>query len=250
MTEPNFEFPAYREAKGKLDAARQRQAALFAEAGPDLDFSKIKSISGDTAAKVKAIQDAESEMADLKKNVESLKAVAIAAANAKGYQREGGEDRGSEKKERSAAQQFDALIPNLKSKHFNRPATIEVKTTFSRSAGWDPFDMRDSRVELTPLRPAVHVVNFIPSGTISQSDYKYMEETTHTATNTAEIDEAGTYGEAAFALTERSKPVQKVGAWVPVTDEQLEDEAAAGPYLRNRLTQQVQRHLDKQVLIR
>ena len=72
---------------------------------------------------------------------------------------------------------------------------------------------------------------------------------THTATNTVEVAEAGTYGEAAFALTERSKPVEKIGAWVPVTDEQLEDEAAASAYLRNRLTAQIQRRLDSQVLV-
>jgi HK97 family phage major capsid protein len=255
MTEPNFEFPAYREAKGKLDAARQRQAAIFAEAGPDLDLSKVKSISGSTEDKVKAIQTAEAEMADLKKNVESLKAVAVAAANAKGYQvEEGGPSvqlQSQGKKELSFEEHLQKALPNLRNHAVGRKAymDVELKTDFTRTAGWDPFDMRDSRVELTPLRPAVHVVQFIPSGTISQSDYKYMEETTHTATNTVELAEAGTYGEAAFALTERSKPVEKIGAWVPVTDEQLEDEAAAGPYLRNRLTQQISRRLDSQVLV-
>lgn len=253
MNEPNFEFPALRDAQAKLDAARQRQAKIFDEAGPEMDLAKVKSVSGTTEDKVKAIREAEAEMADLKKSVESLRDVARAAAAAKGYARETerDEDRRSQgKKELSFEEHVQKALPNLREYGRGRKAhmDVEVKTLFSRTAGWDPFDMRDSRVELTPLRPAVHVVNFIPSGTISQSDYKYMEETTHTS-NAAEVTEGNAYGESAFALTERSKPVEKVGAWVPVTDEQLEDEAAAGPYLRNRLTQQIQRRLDSQCLV-
>ena len=252
FNEPNYNFPALRDAKSKLDAARARQKQIFDEAGPDLDMSKVKCISGDTAAKVKAIQDAEKEMGDLKVEVENLKAVAIAAANAKGEEREeGGRETKGTGRERDFEGHLTEALPELKNFGKGRKAhmDVEVKTLFQRTAGWDPEDLRSGRVELTPLRQAVHVVNFIPSGTISQSDYKYMEETTHTATNTVEVAEAGTYGEAAFALTERSKPVEKIGAWVPVTDEQLEDEAAASAYLRNRLTAQIQRRLDSQVLV-
>lgn len=254
MNEPNFEFPALRDAQAKLDAARQRQAKIFDEAGPEMDLKKVKCVSGSTEDKVKAIQEAEKEMADLKKEVEGYRDVARAAAAAKGFQRESGDgSRQTEMKveRKSFEDHIKGALPSLKdfSKGRKGHMDVEVKTLFERTAGWDPFDMRDSRVELTPLRPAVHVVNFIPSGTISQSDYKYMEETTHTATNTVEVAEAGTYGEAAFALTERSKPVEKIGAWVPVTDEQLEDEPAAASYLRNRLTQQIQRRLDSQCLV-
>lgn len=253
MNEPNFEFPALRDAQAKLDAARQRQAKIFDEAGPEMDLAKVKSVSGTTEDKVKAIREAEAEMADLKKSVESLRDVARAAAAAKGYGRETETGQREVKKvERKTFEDHIAgVLPNLRDYSRGRKGhmDVEVKTLFSRTAGWDPEDLRSGRVELTPLRPAVHVVNFIPSGTISQSDYKYMEETTHTATNTVEISEGSAYGEAAFALTERSKPVEKIGAWVPVTDEQLEDEAAAGPYLRNRLTQQIQRRLDSQVLV-
>ena len=254
--EPNFEFPALRDAQAKLNAARQRQVKIFEQAGPEMDLKKVTEISGSTEDKVKAIQQAEAEMADFKKEVENLKAVAIAAANAKGYGRESGdgrEERHETKKveRKSFEEQIAGVLPALRDFSKGRKGSmpdVELKTLFSRTAGWDPFDARDSRVELTPLRPAVHVVNYIPSGTISQSDYKYMEETTHTS-NAAELAEAATYGESAFALTERSRPVEKIGAWVPVTDEQLEDEPAASAYLHNRLTQQIQRRLDSQVLV-
>jgi HK97 family phage major capsid protein len=252
MTEPNFDFPALRDAQAKLNAARTRQKAIFDEAGPDLDMSKVKVISGSTADKVKAIQEAETEMKDLKKEVESLRDVARAAAQAKGYSVErDGKEHKVQVEHKSFEDHILAALPDLKDMSKGRKAfmDVELKTDFTRSAGWAPESVRSGRVELTPLRPAVHVVQFIPSGTISQASYKYMEETTHTATNTVEIAEAGTYGEAAFALTERSKPVEKIGAWVPVTDEQLEDEPAAGAYLRSRLTAQIQRRLDSQVMV-
>lgn len=251
--EPNYNFAALNDAQAKLNAARKRQADIFTEAGPEMDLSKVKCISGTTADKVKAIQEAEKEMGDLKQEVEGLRAVARAAAASKaegGDRESGGREMKGGRERPQFADAFDSSIVKMRErKHYAQHLDVELKADFLRTAGWDPFDARDSRVELTPLRAAVHVVNFIPSGTISQSDYKYMEETTHTATNTVETAEAGTYGEAAFALTERSKPVEKIAAWVPVSDEQLEDEAAAGPYLRNRLTQQIQRRLDSQVLV-
>lgn len=250
------EFPALKDALGKLDAARKSLKDVFAEAGSDYDMSKVKSISGDTAEKLGWIRTKNEEIEDLKKSVDDLKAVAKAAEEAKHYG--GGQERGSQGREtkgtraefKSLGDALEAKIPTLADFKSGRKAhlDIEVKTLFERTAGWDPEDVRSGRLELTPLRPEVHVVNFIPSGTISQSDYKYMEETTHTATNVVEKAEGATFGEAALALTERSKPVEKIPAWIPVTDEQLEDEPAARSYLESRLTGMVRRRLDMQVL--
>jgi HK97 family phage major capsid protein len=247
--EPNFEFPALREAQGKLDAARKRQKQIFDEAGPEMDMSKVSCISGDNTAKVKAIQDAETEMAELKGSVESLRNVARAAASSKGFEDTNEQKQTKQQGRKSFDEELGRVIPLLRgNKSMSQHMEVELKTNFTRTAGWDPFDARQDRVELIPLRPAVQVVDYLPGGSIGYSDYKYMEETTHTAV-AAEVDEAGAYQEATFALTERSKPVQKLGVFVPVTDEQLEDEASAGPYLRNRLTQQIQRKLDAQVLL-
>ena len=172
MTEPNFNFPALRDAQAKLDAARTRQKAIFDEAGPDLDMSKVKVISGSTADKVKAIQEAETEMKDLKKEVESLRDVARAAAQAKGYSVErDGKEHKVQVEHKSFEDHILAALPDLKDMSKGRKAfmDVELKTDFTRSAGWAPESVRSGRVELTPLRPAVHVVQFIPSGTISQA---------------------------------------------------------------------------------
>ncbi len=250
-------FPALKEALGKLDAARKSLRDVFAEAGPEYDMSKVKSISGDTAEKLGWIRTKNEEIEGLKSKVDELKALHTAAGEAAKY--EGGREEGGQRERKGGHRpEFKSFGEGLEAKYseltdFTKGRKthidIELKTLFQRSAGWDPEDVRSGRVELTPLRPAVHVIDFIPTGTIAQSDYKYMEETTHTASAVVEIAEGTTFGEAALALTERSKPVEKIAAWLPMTDEQLEDEPAARSYIENRLTGMVQRRLDSQLLL-
>lgn len=250
------EFPALKDALGKLDQARKSLRDVFAEAGPDVDMAKVKSISGDTAEKLGWIRTKNEEIEGLKSSVDDLKAVAKAADEAKLY---GGEEKGSQGERKggrvpasfkSLGDAFEAKLGDIRDlRHKSHHLDIEVKTLFERTAGWDPEDVRSGRVELTPLRPEVHVVNFIPSGSINQSAYVYMEETTHTATNVVEKAEGATFGEAALALTQRTKTVEKIPAWIPVTDEQLEDEPSARSYVEQRLTGMVRRRLDSQVLV-
>lgn len=243
------EFPALKAAQAELDAKRKSLKSVFDEAGSDINMDNVKSVGGSRDDKLAFIRSTNDEIIDLKKRVSELTELGGIGSEASQYVEQiQGADESVSRKGRSLVDGF------MNSEAFKRPGTkssldIEVKTLFSRSAGWDPEDVRSGRLELTPLRPDTHVVDFLPHGSISQSDYKYMEETTHTATNVVEIAEAATFGEAALALTERSKPVQKIAVWLPVTDEQLEDEAAARSYLDSRLTAMVRRRLDSQVLV-
>jgi len=129
----------------------------------------------------------------------------------------------------------------------------QLKTFFRTSDGWDPQDIRTSIVSMFPTRPAPQVIDFIPQIPTSQTAVVYMEETTFTNA-AAEIAEAtalnsGDYGQAALKLTERSRPVQKIAVWLPVTDEQLEDVDQIESYIDQRLRLMVNQRIDLQVLL-
>lgn len=123
---------------------------------------------------------------------------------------------------------------------------VDVKTLFQRTAGWDPEEVRNRDLVYSAQRP-IEVTDLLPSRPTNQDAIKYMEETTLT-NNAAEAAEGATYGEAAFALTERTVVVEKIAVWLPVTDEQLEDVAGAEAYINNRLPFLIQQRLDYQIL--
>lgn len=258
------EFPALKEAQGKLDEKRNNLAAILREAGPDVDFSKIKSISGDTQAKVEQVRALNDELIECKSAVDGLLVVARAArlaaegrsdedASEKGAGTDGGDSR--ERKDRGGKSFGQMLmesdaIKGFKSGGGSGPMAhldISLKTLFQTSAGWDPEDTRIARVEMAATRPAPHVVNYIPQTTTTQSTVLYMEETTFTNAAT-EVAEGTTYPEATLAYTEKNSEVRKVAVFLPVTDEQFEDEPRARSVVENRLPFMLQQRIDLQAL--
>jgi len=240
-------FPELKDTEGKLDAKRAELANIFAQARPGgegtIDLSKVKGYD-DVPAAIKSLND---EMTDLGVKVEQLKAVQAAAglvdnhtpgaANDDAPATKGAEKSFGEQFLKSAAVRQKGQVAHL---------DVDLKTLFARSAGWTPESTRSGLVVMSAQRP-VQVTDVIPSVPTSQAAYKYMEETTFT-NNAAEAAEGATYGEAALALTERSVTVEKVAVFIPVTDEQLEDEDGAASYLDMRLPFMVQQRLDGQLL--
>lgn len=123
-------------------------------------------------------------------------------------------------------------------------ATIGAKTLMSTGAGWAPESIRAPGFVEAATRP-LQVIDIIPVFPISQEAYVYMEETTRTHA-AAETAEGGDYPESAFAFTERTSPVKKIGDSLPVTDEQLEDVAQVEGYINGRLMFGVRQRLDGQ----
>jgi HK97 family phage major capsid protein len=126
-----------------------------------------------------------------------------------------------------------------------------LKTLLSTDTGFPPEVVRGARVELTPERQLV--VADLPTQTqTTQAAVKWMLETTKTpaATEVAESVEGtpGTYPEAAFALEEQTSTVRKIGVFIPITDEQMEDEARCRNYINDRLTRAIRERLDYQLL--
>ena len=254
MTATIPEFPALKEARGKLEAKQDELGSIFKEAGPDLDFSKVKSVPG--AADSKAVADYVLELngtcTDLAKDVEGLVAIHKAAEASMG--REAGTEKGSAPGApglgggalKSIGELF-AESDARKMKGREADLDVDLKTLMTTDAGWDPEVLRTGRIVEKATRP-IQVLDLIPTTPTSQAAVKYMEETTFT-NNAAERAEGGAYGEAAFALTERTAVVESIGVWLPITDEQLEDEPRVQAYVNNRLPFMVRQRLDGQVLV-
>lgn len=257
-----IEFPALKDARNHLNAKRDDLAKILAEAGPEYDMSRVKSLDGDTHAKVAEIGKMNAEIDDLKGKFDELLVVGrAAAAAAEGKEPDAGEtgsDKGADgpRVKTGRARIGDLLVESQAVKGYTPGSSmgpmahldIDLKTLFATSAGWDPEDLRTGRVVDYATRPAPHVVDFIPQTTTTMSSVKYMEETTFTNA-AAEASEGGTYAESALALTEQSSEVRKIATFLPVTDEQFEDEPRARMYVENRLPFMLRQRLDSQILV-
>ena len=248
-------FPALTEVEGKLKAKQDDLGKIMGEASVDgvLDLTKVTSLSGDTKAKAEAIRALNDECTDLGKEYDELLAVQKAAQLSERLAQRG--DRGLS--EPGAGTPGDGSSKSLgdlftESEAFETKGRMaeldmDLKTLLSRAAGWTPESTRGPRV-VDFATPAPQILDLIPTTPTSPAAVKYMEETTYTNA-AAERAEGGPYAEAALALTERTSIVQSIGVWLPVTDEQLEDEPRVRAYIDNRLPFMVRQRLGSQVLV-
>lgn len=247
-------FPALTEVEGKLKAKQDELGKIFAEASVDgqIDLTKVTSISGDTKAKSEHIRNLNDECTDLAKERESLLAVQK-AADFSASADNGSVESGAEQKGipgTPSTKSFGELFTDsdaFKTKGRSAELDIELKTLLSRTAGWTPESTRGPRI-VDFATPTPQVLDLIPTTPTGQAAVKYMEETTFTNA-AAERLEGGAYAEAALALTERTSVVQSIGVWLPVTDEQLEDEPRVRAYINNRLPFMIRQRLGSQVLV-
>lgn len=256
--------------RGELEERRKKLARVYEQAKgttdeangqPFYDLTKAEDLEGDSAARVEQVRKMNAEIDELHAQVKEQDTLAagekrlddLATVDRKPIHSTGGREQAL------VAKSFGQLLVESEAFRGYRPgsrglgpmAELDVPfraTLFETGAGWAPESTRIGRVEFKPLRPAPHVVDFIPEFSTRQAAVVYMEETTHTD-NAAEIAEGAIYGEAAFVLTQRTKTVRKIGSWLPVTDEQLADEDEARDYVDNRLTYQLARRVDGQALV-
>lgn len=255
-----LEFPALKEALGKLDAKNKALHDVFTQAGPELDMSKVTSISGDSTAKAAAIREMNDEITEIGKEVDRLKGVAAAAGRAKDWAAanekgaENGERKGGERRDGGSLKTIGEMFTEsrafkgLQGRH--GPVAhleMDLKALFDTTAAGTPETTRGPRIVDFVTRP-IQMIDIIPQTTTSQTAVTYMEETTY-VNNAAEIPEGGPYPESALGLEEKSSPVRKVGTWIPATDETFEDEPRARTYVNNRLPFMVRQRLDGQLIV-
>jgi hypothetical protein len=263
------QFPALKEAQGRLDAKRKSLFDIFTEAGPDYDMTKVKSLSGDSHAKVAEIGKLNAEITEVKGKVDELMVVARAAHTAATQGAEGKagtaergshteadvETKGGHVEIKGMAGFAKAICDSTAVKSYvpgsgagpQAHLDVELKTLFQESGpGWAPQSIRTGTLIDFATRP-IRVVDLFPQTTTQFPAVVYMEETTYTNA-AAEVAEAGQYPESALALTERSSPVQKISTFLPVTDEQFEDVGRAQQYVENRLPFMLRQRLDGQLM--
>ena len=260
-------MPLLAERVGVLEAKRGELASIFAAHAKDGVYDMPQAVLEDVRARneeLSRLQDELKAAQDLAA-VEQRNAQALAALS--DIKRPGGNGAGSlgpagasglpvrrdvaPVERRTLGDLFVESATFLEYRGGRGPVSVhpdfDLKTLFSTTAGWDPEDLRTGRLVFDEQQPAPIVADVVPKTTTRMSTVLYMEETTYT-NNAAEVSEGGTYGEAALALTEQSSEVRKIGVWLPVTDEQFEDEPRARDYVNNRLRNMLRQRLDQQLL--
>lgn len=240
-----LESPKLKDLEGKLTERRTKLKSIFDEAGPDLDMDKVKSLDGDSAAKVDGIRSLNEEIDDLAKQAEDERTLLKGARNA--LDRDDVET--TDEPDATKASFADLVLKSgvLKNKGTFAELDVDiVKTLMSTSAGWAPWSERRDTVVDYATRP-IELLDLIPSTTTGATgSINYFEETTFT-NNAAETAEGDTKPEAALALTERTATIRKIPVLLPVTDEQLEDEPRVRGLINNRLPFMVRQRLSGQI---
>lgn len=243
----------YQELKQGLKEVSATVHKAWEEAGETKDFSKVLIFGAglSNADKVKKMTDLSAKLTEYHddlKEYEALIAVRKTADDAVDFKGVPQDNPGKQAEMKSIGQMIkESGLLKDKSKSFFLP-DVDMKTLFETAAGWAPMVQRLPGYVASPVRQPT-ALNFIPQYTTNQNSIKYMKETTYTATNAVEKAEGTALGEVVLALTETSDEVEKVGAFIPVTDVQLEDEPSVGQYLTDRLTLMVKNRIESQCLV-
>lgn len=245
-----IEYPELKETEGKIADRQAKLKTIFDQAGPELDMTKVTTIDGDSQAKVAAVRALNDELAELTTQRDAQITLLKGARNALDPDlastfEPGAMGRGPARK--SIGQLFAESPVRTGGLGTKAELAVELKTLMTRTAGWAPESLRDPGY-LGAASAPIMFLDLIPTTPTRQAAIKYMEQTTRT-NNAAERAEGGTYGEAAFALTERSVTVETVGVWLPYTDEQMEDAEEAAMMIDQELPLMLWQRLDSQGLV-
>lgn len=229
----------------EVKAIRPVLQKAFQEAGATLDMSKV-TVLGDGDERAKSTQLANmnvrlSELGERKNALESaekareqLDELGGWLDTPKGGAPFPGDDQGRpryksfadlalpsfEEAAKANRKKFEFTVP-IEGKAF---IDHEVKTVMSTGAGFAPPTIRSGIVVPAAFQSPM-LLDLIPTVSWPESAYPFMRQTTRT-NNAAEAAESvqGTLvslAESAYAWTEISEPLRRIGHYVPVTDQQL-----------------------------
>jgi len=246
-----------KDLRGELQARRDTLAGIFAEAGDDLDFSNVKSLEGDTAAKVEKVKALNDEMTDLAKRIEEsdelagIKAAVDASHEVDNKVPLPGTKNGG-RREKTFEKSLGELFVESESFKAFRPGSqgssaaaelailppefrngLDLKTTFTAAlATLTGYDRSPAMVLVGTQR--LTVADLLAKGQTSAPVIRYPQEDTFTNAATT-VDEGALKPEAAFDTSEVDAPVRKIAVTAKVTDELFGDFPAMRDYIDNRL---------------
>jgi hypothetical protein len=248
----------------ELAANNKVIAGIFEEAGPDRDFTKVKSLDGSTTDKVAEVQRLNAVSTDLGKRIDETLALDGIEASAKSAPRSlvrvvGGEDvvgSPSPKGVKSFDQMFDESpfvkgnASAIRGKSFEYEGTLPQALN-SLKATLLLTDINNEATRLPGIVPSAQedrtVADLLLQGTTDNNTLSIVTETTFTNA-AATVAEAAAKPESTLDFTRTTLVVEKIATWIPATDELLEDVAGIRSYIENRLIFMVKRHEEVQLL--
>lgn len=133
-------------------------------------------------------------------------------------------------------------------KDFDIRELLEAKATMTTSAnGYPPQVLRDGTVVPAISRPP-QLLDYLIMEPTTQNGISYMRQSVRTNTAAAK-SEAAAADEATITYASVTDIISKIPVFIPVTDEQLEDEPGARSLVENDLILMVRQELDRQVTV-
>ena len=267
------------ELRNERNAKAKYLHDIFAEAGPDLDMSKVTKIDGDSATKAAEIKRLNTELSEVGAKVDALAelegfrdnlptdAERTSAGKAIGIERSDGDEpaRDANGNPRAIKSLLERETPFSKARaagvKFAEPIYKDRRYDIGELS-WDDFKAIKATITLGDIAPVSSrapaivpsaqerftVTDLMLEGTIDGKTYSYMEETTFTNA-AAETSEATAKAESTLDFTERTDSLVKIATWIPATDEVLDDNAGFESYIRGRLVFMVEQRREQQVLV-
>lgn len=130
-----------------------------------------------------------------------------------------------------------------------RSASFEVKADMTMNADFSGEVVPADRVpgyKFDPVR-SVHIRNLIPQGSTSSDVVRFIKESAYTD-GSAPKAEGATLGQSDFTMTADNNTVEKIGAYLRISEEMLADTPQLTSYLSNRVPSKLLAKEDDQIL--
>ena len=131
----------------------------------------------------------------------------------------------------------------------NNSAKFEVKADMTMNADFSGEVVPADRVpgyKFDPTR-SVHIRSLIPQGSTSSDVVRFVKESAYTD-GSAPKAEGATLGQSDFTMTADNNTVEKIGAYLRISEEMLSDTPQLTSYLSNRVPSKLLAKEDDQIL--